>query len=243
MSITIKLSGRFQGLTLIDLTQDKAKAIIDSLMGVTGIKRMHIEWSTPTEPTKQCAEEPKTIKYPEKECGIIDTTPSEYIPLNQLDQPQEQTEPPEKAEPLNPFYERPKTSKKDLGPYIALENFNIGYHDQPGTDEIIICLGTTKVYTTIGDVLELAYPIIPEQIAALSITKQAAIKRFKVWVEQVYKPHLGKYPENLLGDEHDQRELPDKDQDAEFRTQLPPGMISTSPAAADGGSIDGPLPE
>ena len=226
MAIQIKLSNAHQGITLTELTRAHAKDIINTLTGVTGLKKMTIEWEPdqdqPDPPSPPGPPEPaEKVIYPEQDCKIIpeprDTQSTTQGALQEEDD----------SETLFLLFERPRIYKNDLGPYIYIGSKGMGYHDQPDPDKrIAICKGTTKVYTTIEDIERLKFPINPDELVNLNPTKQAAVRAFKQWVETDYKDHHKKTKE---------------DPDADFKNQLPPGMIQTGTGAVDENKVEGPL--
>lgn len=222
MAIQIKLSGVHQGLTLSGLTLEHANNIVNTLTGVTGLKRISIEWEPGQDqqdlPSPPGPPEPaEKVIYPEQDCKIIPEPRATQSTIQGATQEEDD------SETLFLLFERPRVYKNDLGPFINIGTHGIGYYDQPAPDKrIVICKGNIKVYTTIGDMEKLRFPINPDELVNLNPAKQAAVKQFKRWVETDYKDHSKKTQE---------------DQDADYKPQLPPGMIDTG-TSGDGGKLD-----
>ena len=142
--------------------------------------------------------------------------------LNKLNHPAEEPEIKEKKEPVI-FKELDAISRTKLGEYIDINVFEMGYHNQ-GDGKIIICYGTTKVYTSWEDMFKLPTFIDNESIEKLDNLKQVAIRQFRKWMAD----HPDLLPNGV-------------DPDAEFRSM---GVgDSVYPPASPGGQDFGGLGE
>jgi hypothetical protein len=79
------------------------------------------------------------------------------------------------------FKELDKIPKAKLAKYIDIDVFNMGYHDQR-FGKIVICYGTTKVYTSWDDMFDLPTFIDNKSIEKLNNLKQVAIRHFRKWM-------------------------------------------------------------
>lgn len=157
---------------------------------------------------------PEPTQYPEQDCAIIDhpdlnpvqlleeiTQPPEEIPQT----PEEITQPPEEItqppEDIPVFTETERIPKGKLGKFTDLGTCGLGYHSTK--NGLVICCGTTKVYTTWNVMETLPYPIKRDTLKHLNKQKRDAISHFSEWIRQG-KPKIYKDP------------------DAEFRQMLIP---------------------
>lgn len=113
-------------------------------------------------------------------------------------------------DPVPIFEEQDKITKPNLTKYVDINMFNMGYHDQ-GDDNLVLCYGTTKVYTTWKDMFALPVMIDDKSLKKLNNLKQVAVRQFRKWMSE----HLNLLPDGV-------------DPDAEFRPQLS-GVIDTKP--------------
>ena len=171
---------------------------------------------------------PEQTQYPEQECAIIDHPESKSVALFekmiQLPKeippegiPPEETTQPQKEIPQQPtdipvFTEIGRIPKGKLGKFTDLGTCGLGYHATK--TGLVICYGTTKVYTTWKDMEDLPYPIKLSTLKHLSKLKKEAISHFSEWIRQG-KPEIY------------------KDLDAEFRQMLIPDT-----RIHDGGECD-----
>lgn len=142
--------------------------------------------------------------------------------LDELNHTAKEPETKEKKDPMI-FEELDAISKTKLSEYADIDMFEMGYHNQ-GDGKIVICYGTTKVYTSWEDMFKLPTFIDNESIKKLHNLKQVAVRNFRKW--------MAEHP-NLLPD--------GVDPDAEFRSM----NVSDSvyPPASPGGQDFGGLGE
>ena len=100
--------------------------------------------------------------------------------LDKLNHLAEGPETKEKKDPVI-FKELDAISRTKLGEYIDINVFEMGYHNQ-GDGKIIICYGTTKVYTSWEDMFKLPTFIDNESIEKLDNLKQVAVRNFRKWM-------------------------------------------------------------
>lgn len=160
---------------------------VKSIFGITkGKKKKSVKDPVPSAPAPTLDEEP-------------DNTPAE---------PEEPETPNPVPEPVI-FKELDRISKSNLAKYTdILGIFNLGYHDQ-GEGKLVICYGTTKVYTSWEDMFKLPEFINDKSIKDLNNLKQVAVRHFRKWMAD----HPDLLPDGV-------------DPDADFRPQLK-GVINT----------------
>lgn len=117
------------------------------------------------------------------------------------------------------FHELTRINHSDLKDYISIESSGMGYHDQKDGN-IVICNGTTKVYTSWLDMFKLPIYIDGGSIENINNLKQVAVRTFRKWMND--NPSL----------------LPDGiDPDADFRQMLK----QDTGTGYDGSKIEGDL--
>ena len=245
MAIQVKLSAKSQAVTLKNLSKEHAHEITKLLIGVEGITRITTEWDP-----ESVNEEEQYIQSTEE--PHPDDNPAKIEYLNQpgtIVAHPETTEQPEPPTPIttpggNPSNSIPELTeiqripRKALGPYINIGIHNMGYHDQRPSSNVVICYGTTKVFTTWDDLAKLPFPVPAESIFKLNALKQTAVKHFRKWMQQQANQAVQKesVTKPVTQDQED-------DPDAPYRQQLPPGMIDTGTASIDSSKHEGPMPE
>ena len=235
--VNIRLSSTVSGVLIEKLTVGRALDVCKSLIGTDGIKRMTVEWGPEETPElPEPPDPPEQIQYPVQECAIIDhpeskpvellekiTPPPEEKPPEEKPQPKEIKQPleeiPPKLKKITPtpkdvqfFTEIERIPKGKLGKFTDLVTCGLGYHETK--NGLIICYGSTKVYTTWNIMEALPYPIQIGTLKHLSKPKKEAISHFSEWIQQG-KPKIYKDP------------------DAEFRQMLIPETRSN-----DGGNYE-----
>lgn len=193
--LNIRLSSDVSGVQLKNLTNEKAGEICDVLLGVDGIKRMTIEWpqeestepQEPLEPLKPPGQ-PKGIEYPVQDCTIIDHPDAKTTALIE--------EITDQVEDEQVFTEIDRIPKVKLGNYTDLGDCELGYHTQPN-GRVVICCGSTKVYTTWKAIEALPYPTRIDSMKNLSKQKRVAITHIKEWIKQG-KPEIYKDPDEIF---------------------------------------------
>lgn len=238
--INYKISSKHGGITLEDITIDQALVLTNTIVGIKGPYKVTISWEDDgidePEPTEELISEPESEpeqelesepESPEPTTSHINRTgfsqaADHIIPKAPIIESTPIQEPNPEPPHLVIFNELDRISKAKLAKYIDIDVFNMGYHDQ-GDGKIVICYGTTKVYTSWEDMFKLPTFIDNESIGKLNNLKQVAIRHFRKW--------MATYPDLL----------PDGvDPDAEFRSAgvgqsvYPP----ISPAGQDFGKGD-----
>jgi hypothetical protein len=214
--IDYKISSKHGGITLEDITIDQALVLTDTIVGTKGPYKVTISWEDngidEPEPTEELIVEPESEQELESK-----HVPPEPITshINQTDLPQAADHITQKTPVIEPtpaqepdpapahpviFNELDRISKAKLAKYIDIDVFNMGYHDQ-GDGKIIICYGTTKVYTSWENMFKLPIFIDNESIKELNNLKQVAVRHFRKWMTE----HSDLLPDGV-------------DPDAEFRS-------------------------
>ena len=195
--IDYKISSKHGGITLEDITIDQALVLTNTIVGTKGPYKVTISWEDngidEPEPTEELISEPK----PEQELEPEPKPPGPITShINQTGFPQAADHITSKAPVIEPtpvqepdpapvhpviFNELDRISKAKLAKYIDIDVFNMGYHDQ-GHGKIVICYGTTKVYTSWEDMFKLPVFIDSESIKELNNLKQVALRHFRKWM-------------------------------------------------------------
>ena len=168
MKFQIKISSHTNGISTTAHTKEQAMNIIDSLIGVDGIRRIILTWEQ-----KQEQADNKPTEYHEQECAIVshpEPNVTELLEAISNGQPKR-------------FNELKATNEKSKGKYIDLQADQMGYNKLEN-GKIVIKRGTTKVRTTMEAMQRLPHPVPAELISHLSRPKQIAIKQFREWIYQ-----------------------------------------------------------
>ena len=242
--VDVRISSTMSGVPIKNQTIDRALDICAALIGADGIKRITLEWAPEEQPVTDNPpvhrDPPEPTQYPEQECAITDHPDSKSVelfkkmiqPPEEIPQPQEEIPQKPKKIPPQPPKEKPQQPKEipqspdnvpvfteieripkgKLGKFTDLVTCGLGYHETK--NGLIICYGSTKVYTTWNIMEALPYPIQIGTLKHLSKPKKEAISHFSEWIQQG-KPKIYKDP------------------DAEFRQMLIPETRSN-----DGGNYE-----
>jgi len=184
--INLKISSNHGGITLEDITIEQVVILTQTIVGVKGPHKITISWEDDgiDEPVEESIPEPEPGQ--ELESSLFGDDPDEVTtsltrttavipeppgPVDDL---------PQHKDPVI-FNEMDRISKTKLAKYIDIDVFNMGYHNQ-GEGKIVICYGTTKVYTSWEDMFKLPRFIDNESIKKLNNLKQVAIRHFRKWM-------------------------------------------------------------
>jgi len=183
-----KISSKHGGITLEDVTIGQTLVLTETIVGIKGPYKVTISWEDDgidePEPTEELISEPepKPVQElePEPEPPEPTTTHTNMTDFPQAADNITAIEPIPTKEPVI-FKQLDRISKAKLAKYIDIDVFNMGYHDQ-GDGKIVICYGTTKVYTSWEDMFKLPKFINNESIENLNNLKQVAIRHFRKWM-------------------------------------------------------------
>jgi|GEM_PF-5502105 len=169
----IRLSTQTSGVTLKNLSGGNVRNKIDALLGTDGLTKITVSWES-------VEDAPLKSEELVSDLDIIDDVVEEPTPLSEESGsgklPSRTTE-----DSIPPFEEMERISKTKLAKYININVFNMGYHDQ-GDGKIVICYGTTKVYTSWEDMFKLPTFIDNKSIEGLNNLKQVAVRNFRKWM-------------------------------------------------------------
>lgn len=193
MKINMQISTDHSGVKLEDITKEQATELTRNIVGTKGPRKLIFTWGydaadevnksiVPTPPSDIPKPEPKPEQElePEPEPPEPTTTHTNMTDFPQAADNITAIEPIPTKEPVI-FKQLDRISKAKLTKYIDIDVFNMGYHDQ-GDGIVVICYGTTKVYTSWEDMFKLPKFINNESIENLNNLKQVAIRHFRKWM-------------------------------------------------------------